>query len=46
MSANKRMGLARFAEVFAQAGYACVVFDYRRWGDSGEFCSPLEDDNV
>ncbi|KAK7055886.1 hydrolase-4 domain-containing protein [Favolaschia claudopus] len=32
--ANKRMGLAHYAEVFAAAGYACFVFDYRRWGAS------------
>ncbi|KAI5122274.1 hypothetical protein M0805_002355 [Coniferiporia weirii] len=34
LSANKRMALATYAETFANAGIACVVFDYRRWGDS------------
>jgi hypothetical protein len=29
------MGLAKYAEEFASAGYACLVFDYRRWGASG-----------
>ncbi|KAJ6492495.1 alpha/beta-hydrolase [Mycena vitilis] len=32
--ADKTMGLAHYAEAFAEAGYACVVFDYRRWGGS------------
>ncbi|KAF7335478.1 Hydrolase-4 domain-containing protein [Mycena venus] len=32
--ANKTMGLAHYAEAFAAAGYACIVFDYRRWGAS------------
>ncbi|KAJ3478609.1 hypothetical protein NLI96_g9636 [Meripilus lineatus] len=34
-SANKRMGLTEYAEAFATEGYACIVFDYRRWGASG-----------
>ncbi|KAJ6477523.1 alpha/beta-hydrolase [Mycena sanguinolenta] len=32
--ADKTMGLAYYAEAFAAAGYACIVFDYRRWGSS------------
>ncbi|KAJ7315362.1 alpha/beta-hydrolase [Mycena albidolilacea] len=32
--ADKTMGLAYYAETFAAAGYACIVFDYRRWGAS------------
>jgi pimeloyl-ACP methyl ester carboxylesterase len=32
--AVKEMGLDRFAERFAQAGYACLVFDYRHFGSS------------
>ncbi|KAJ7765819.1 alpha/beta-hydrolase [Mycena maculata] len=32
--ADKTMGLAYYAEAFAAAGYACLVFDYRRWGAS------------
>ena len=34
-SANKKMGLGAYAEAFVSKGYACVVFDYRRFGDSG-----------
>ncbi|KAI0749386.1 alpha/beta-hydrolase [Daedaleopsis nitida] len=34
ISSNKLMGLAEYAEAFAALGYACVVFDYRRWGTS------------
>ncbi|KAL4268346.1 AB hydrolase superfamily protein [Pleurotus pulmonarius] len=30
----KEMNLAPCAEAFASAGYACIVFDYRRWGTS------------
>jgi len=30
----KKMSLKEYAERFAAAGYACLVFDYRRWGDS------------
>jgi len=30
----KEMGLDRFAERFAAAGYACLVFDYRHFGSS------------
>lgn len=30
------MSLAPYAETFACMGYAVVVFDYRRWGASGE----------
>ena len=36
ISANKLMGLAEYAAEFASLGYAVVVFDYRRWGSSGE----------
>ncbi|KAJ7651228.1 alpha/beta-hydrolase [Roridomyces roridus] len=32
--ANKTMGLSHYAEAFSAAGYACLVFDYRRWGAS------------
>ncbi|CAK5269931.1 unnamed protein product [Mycena citricolor] len=32
--ANKTMGLALYAEAFSTEGYACLVFDYRRWGAS------------
>ncbi|KAF7982003.1 hypothetical protein HWV62_30849 [Athelia sp. TMB] len=32
ITANKLMGLAPYAEAFASIGYACMVFDYRRWG--------------
>lgn len=35
LAANKSMGLRTYAEAFAKAGYACLVFDYRRWGASG-----------
>ncbi len=31
----KAAGLAPFAEAFSAAGYTCVVFDYRHWGQSG-----------
>lgn len=31
----KQMCLAPFAERFCAAGYACLVFDYRYFGDSG-----------
>lgn len=31
----KRAGLAFFAERFCAEGYACLVFDYRYFGDSG-----------
>ncbi|TDL25846.1 alpha/beta-hydrolase, partial [Rickenella mellea] len=33
-SANKLMALSPYGEAYAAAGYACVVFDYRRWGKS------------
>lgn len=32
---QRELGLAPFAERFARAGYAVLVFDYRRWGASG-----------
>ncbi|KAF8644739.1 hypothetical protein AX16_008304 [Volvariella volvacea WC 439] len=35
LSANKSMGLRDYASAFAASGYACLVFDYRRWGASG-----------
>ncbi|KIK52116.1 hypothetical protein GYMLUDRAFT_251470 [Collybiopsis luxurians FD-317 M1] len=28
----KMHGLSSYAEAFASAGYACIIFDYRRWG--------------
>ncbi|EGN99414.1 hypothetical protein SERLA73DRAFT_182386 [Serpula lacrymans var. lacrymans S7.3] len=34
LSCTKAMQLEPFAKVFAAAGYACIVFDYRRWGNS------------
>jgi pimeloyl-ACP methyl ester carboxylesterase len=34
-ASTKRMYLDRFAEVFAAAGLAVVVFDHRGWGESG-----------
>ncbi|TFK50173.1 alpha/beta-hydrolase [Heliocybe sulcata] len=34
LSANKLMGLSPYAEAFTRLGFACVVFDYRRWGSS------------
>lgn len=30
----KAMGLAGYAEIFQQAGLACLVYDHRNWGDS------------
>lgn len=34
LGATKSMGLDRYAERFAAAGYACLVFDYRHFGAS------------
>ncbi|KAJ7765844.1 alpha/beta-hydrolase [Mycena maculata] len=34
LGCTKLLGLAAYAEEFAAAGYACLVFDYRRWGTS------------
>ncbi|WP_339136626.1 MAG: alpha/beta fold hydrolase [Candidatus Electrothrix sp. GW3-4] len=34
LAAVKEMRLAAYAEQFAQAGYACLVFDYRHFGES------------
>lgn len=34
LGGTKLMGLAAYAEQFSAAGYACIVFDYRRWGRS------------
>ncbi|KAF9053676.1 alpha/beta-hydrolase [Hymenopellis radicata] len=34
LTATKKMRLDAYAERFAEHGYACLVFDYRRWGDS------------
>ena len=31
------MSIEGFAEGFSSAGYACLMFDYRRWGASGKF---------
>lgn len=36
---HKELGLAPYAEAFASNGYACIVFDYRRWGGSGRRAS-------
>ena len=35
LGAIKEMRLAAFAERFQAAGYACLVFDYRHFGESG-----------
>lgn len=35
LGAVKTMRLDAYAERFAAAGYACLVFDYRNFGDSG-----------
>lgn len=35
LGGTRRMRLPAFAERFATAGYACLVFDYRHFGDSG-----------
>lgn len=40
LTATKNMKLDTYAECFAEHGYACLVFDYRRWGDSGTSISP------
>ncbi|KAF9500002.1 alpha/beta-hydrolase [Pleurotus eryngii] len=34
LGCTKSLGLSSYAEAFTTAGYACVAFDYRRWGDS------------
>ena len=34
-TATKKIHLDKFAEVFAQAGLAVLVFDHRGWGESG-----------
>lgn len=34
LGAIREMGLAAYAERFTAAGYACLVFDYRHFGDS------------
>jgi dienelactone hydrolase len=34
LGAIKEMGLAPYAERFVAAGYACLVFDYRHFGES------------
>ncbi|KAJ7672227.1 alpha/beta-hydrolase [Mycena polygramma] len=34
LGCTKLLGLAAYAEEFSAAGYACLVFDYRRWGTS------------
>lgn len=43
LGSNKLMGLANYVQAFSAAGYACVVFDYRRWGGSGEHCNCTSD---
>ena len=30
------MALSTYAGAFVHLGYACLVFDYRRWGASGQ----------
>ncbi|MBJ8346006.1 alpha/beta hydrolase [Antrihabitans sp. YC2-6] len=35
LGAVKEMGLDRYAERFVAAGYTCLVFDYRHFGESG-----------
>ncbi|UJA20838.1 alpha/beta fold hydrolase [Thermoleophilia bacterium SCSIO 60948] len=35
LGATREMRLDAYAERFAAAGYACLVFDYRHFGDSG-----------
>lgn len=35
LGATRDMGLEAFAQRFVAAGYACLVFDYRHFGDSG-----------
>jgi len=35
LGGTRNMRLPAFAERFATAGYACLVFDYRHFGDSG-----------
>lgn len=34
-TALKVMGLEPYAQVFVDAGLACLVYDHRNWGDSG-----------
>ncbi|WP_419811711.1 alpha/beta hydrolase [Bacterioplanoides sp.] len=34
LGATRNMGLSDYAEHFCRAGYACLVFDYRYFGDS------------
>ena len=33
-TAVKEMGLAEYAEAFTAAGFVCLVYDHRNWGDS------------
>lgn len=35
LGATRDMGLLPYAERFVAAGYACFIFDYRHFGDSG-----------
>ena len=35
LSAHKLLALDVYATRYVAEGYACVVFDYRRWGASG-----------
>ena len=35
LSGTRRDGLESFAESFAEAGFAALVFDHRGFGDSG-----------
>jgi cephalosporin-C deacetylase-like acetyl esterase len=34
-TALRTMGLDEYAQIFADAGLACLVYDHRNWGDSG-----------
>lgn len=46
LSANKLLGLAPYAEAYADLGYASIVFDYRRWGTSGASCTLFRSDRM
>lgn len=46
LGAVRTMRLDAYAERFAAAGYACLVFDYRNFGDSGGAPRQLLDVNM